>query len=274
MKTFLSKGRNWLFGGLFLPLLMFCSAPGGGYNPLFSIEDDKALGQQLEQEIANSPQEYPILDRGQYPSAYGYLERMRDEILSSGKVVYADKFEWNLYIIHDDETLNAFCAPGGYIYVYTGLIKYLDDASSLAGVLGHEMAHADERHSVNQMSKMYGLEILTQVALGENSSEAVEISKALVGLKFSRGDETEADRRSVEYLCNTKYYHDGAANFFIKMQEAGMEQPPEFLSTHPSHENRIGEIQAYANEQTGCKDKLTEQENTQGYNAFKRMLPQ
>ena len=253
---------------------MFCSAPGGGFNPLFSIEDDKALGQQLEAEIAANPQEYPILDKKQYPSAYGYLERMRDEIIASGNVVYANKFEWNLYIIHDDETLNAFCAPGGYIYVYTGLIKYLDDASSLAGVMGHEMAHADERHSVNQMTKMYGIEILTQVALGENTSDAVEISKALVGLKFSRGDETEADRRSVEYLCNTKYHHDGTANFFKKMQEAGMGQPPEFMSTHPSHENRIEEIQTYAAEQTNFKAKLSEQENTQGYAAFKRMLPQ
>jgi predicted Zn-dependent protease len=253
---------------------MFCSAPGGGYNPLFSIEDDKALGQQLEQEIANNPQEYPILDRSQYPSAYGYLERMKDEILSSGKVVYAEQFDWKLYIVQDDQTLNAFCAPGGYIYVYTGLIKYLDNASSLAGVLGHEMAHADERHSVNQMSKMYGIEILTQVALGQNSSEAVNISKALVGLKFSRSDESEADKRSVEYLCNTKYHHDGTAQFFIKMQEEGGEQPPEFLSTHPSHENRIQEIKDYASTITGCKAKLSEQENTQGYQAFQRMLPQ
>lgn len=266
--------KNLLFGAFLLPFLFQCSAPGGGFNPLFSIEDDKALGAQLEAEIASSPQQYPILDRNQYASAYGYLDRMRDEILASGKVVHAKNFDWNLYIIHDDETLNAFCAPGGYIYVYTGLIKYLDNASSLAGVMGHEMAHADERHSVNQMSKMYGVEILTQVALGENQSQTVEISKALVGLKFSRSDETEADTRSVQYLCHTKYQNDGTGNFFEKMAAAGGEQPPEFMSTHPSHDNRIENINTKAAEQTGCKAKMSQQEEDQGYQAFKRMLPQ
>ena len=61
-------------------------------------------------------------------------------------------FDWELKIIHDDETLNAFCAPGGYIYVYTGLIKFLAHEDNLAGVIGHEIAHADLRHSTQQLT--------------------------------------------------------------------------------------------------------------------------
>ena len=66
----------------------------------------------------------------------------------------------DLRIIHDDSTLNAFCTPGGYIYIYTGILKFLDSEDEFAGVLGHEIAHADLRHSTRQMTKQYGVQIL------------------------------------------------------------------------------------------------------------------
>ena len=69
-------------------------------------------------------------------------------------------------LIDDDKTLNAFCTPGGFIYVYTGLIKFLDSEDQLAGVMGHEIAHAALRHSTRQMTKVYGVQTLLQVATG------------------------------------------------------------------------------------------------------------
>ena len=67
---------------------------------------------------------------------------MRDDLLATGQVDHADDFEWELYIIDDAETLNAFAAPGGYIWIYTGILKYLSEDDYFAGVLGHELAHA------------------------------------------------------------------------------------------------------------------------------------
>src|SRR5688500_3619638 len=116
---------------LFMTLLTL-SGCKDGLN-VFSIQDDKELGKQLEEEIASNPVEYPVLDPAQYSTAYGHLIRMRDEILNSGNVEHKDDFEWNVKIIRDDSTLNAFCAPGGYIYVYTGLIKFLETEDELAG---------------------------------------------------------------------------------------------------------------------------------------------
>ena len=115
---------------------------------IFSVEDDIAFGRQTDSTIMANPSEYPILNRGTYSTSYAYVEKIRDKILGSGKVFYKDKFDWTIKIIDDEETLNAFCTPGGYIYVYTGLMKYLDTEDQLAGVLGHEMAHADRRHSL------------------------------------------------------------------------------------------------------------------------------
>lgn len=213
---------------------------------MFTIEDDKQLGLQVKEEIASRPAEFPVLDESQYSAAYSHLNRMKDSIMNSGNVTYRDEFLWELKIIHDDSVLNAFCAPGGYIYVYTGLIKFLDSEDQLAGVLGHEIAHADKRHTTKQLTKSYGIGLLLQVVLGENAALLQQIAQGLISLKFSRNHEAEADEYSVKYLCPTAYNAAGAAGFFqklIDLQQAG--STPEFLSTHPSSENRVQDISAH-----------------------------
>lgn len=218
-----------------------CSKNGGGFN-LFTIQDDKDLGQMLVAEIDSNPSEYPLLDESQYPQAYEYIRSLRDTVLSSGEVTYKDEFDWDVHIIQDDSTLNAFCAPGGYIYVYTGLIKYLDSEDELLGVMGHEMAHADRRHSTEQLTKAYGISTLFDILLGNNQGTLTDIAQGLIGLSFSRKDESEADEYSVIYLCPTTYNAAGAAGFFQKIEASGASNPPEFLSTHPNPDNRIAAI--------------------------------
>ena len=158
--------------------------------------------------------------------------------MNSGQVDYKDDFEWRLRIIHDDSTLNAFCTPGGYIYIYTGILKFLESEDEFAGVLGHEIGHADMRHSTRQMTKMFGVQVLVSIIAGDREMLG-QVTSALVNLSFSRAHENEADERSVKYLCPTDYNSAGGAGFFEKLQEMGSESPPEFLSTHPSPEGRI-----------------------------------
>jgi beta-barrel assembly-enhancing protease len=240
---------------------------------VFSVEDDVALGEQVKAEIMAKP-EYKILSQSQYAGVYAYLNDMKSEILNSGKVAYKEEFAWELYVIEDDKVLNAFATPGGYIYIYTGLIKYLDTADDLAGVMGHEIAHADERHTVRNLQKIYGVNALLSIALGENPSAieeiAAQIAGSLAGLSFSRDFEREADANSVEYLAQTRYACNSAAHFFIKLEEQGDSgQPPEFLSTHPSPENRIEDINEKA-EDIGCDTTLS---NDSGYVTLKNSLP-
>jgi len=214
---------------------------------LFKPSQDKQLGQQVKTEIASNPSQYPLLSQSKYPEAYKYLNNMKDKILASGNVQYKDEFAWELHIIQDDKTLNAFCTPGGYIYVYTGLIKYLERADDLAGVMGHEMAHADRRHSVKQLEQQYGINILTSILLGNSAGQLTEIAAKLAGqgalLKFSREHEAEADEYSVRYLSGAPYACNGAASFFEKLLAKGQAGgTPEFLSTHPSPKNRVADI--------------------------------
>ncbi len=252
-------------------LTLFTGCKKGDIN-LFTLEDDKALGQQTVQQILSDPATYPILSESQYASAYTYMNAMRDKILNSGKVQHKDDFEWKLYIINDPNTQNAFCTPGGYIFVYTGLIKYLDNASSLAGVLGHEMGHADHRHSTTQMTKQYGIQTLLDVVLGNNQNQLTQIASSLVNLTFSREDEKDADAQSVTYLCPTIYRANGAQDFFQKIVASGASQPPAFLSTHPNPDNRVQNINTKSTE-LGCNSIPTNNVETTEYVAFKNSLP-
>jgi len=215
---------------------------------LFTVEDDIELGMQLRDEVNSMPEEYPVVARADAPVAYEELDRIRDLILTSDDIVYREEFAWELYLIDDDETLNAFAAPGGYMYVYTGLIRFLDREDDLAGVLGHEIAHADRRHSTEQLTKAYGVSALIAIVLGDDPGLVAELAAGLVSLQFSRSDESEADAWSVRYLCDTPYAANGAAEFFRKLEGASV---PAFLSTHPNPDNRVQEIDALADE-LGC----------------------
>lgn len=253
-------------------VLFYAGCTKDGAVNIFSIEDDKKLGLQAKQIIEDNPSEYPILDPVRYAEAYTYINALRDDVLNSGQVTHKDDFNWEIKIIQRDDIVNAFCTPGGYIYVYTGLIKYLDHKSSLAGVMGHEIAHADKRHSTNQLTKKYGVQTLLDILLGDNQNLLTQIGSELVSLTFSRSDESQADEYSVVYLCPTKYHADGAADFFQKIAEQGGGALPAFLSTHPNPDNRIENIRQNAINR-GCVTTIDSQENDIGYLHFKNSLP-
>lgn len=240
--------------------------PSSGFN-LIPLSQDKALGAQVAGQIDSAYAEYPVLDSASNVAAYAFLYNLRDRILATGKVEHKDEFAWQLRIIKDDSTLNAFCTPGGYIYIYTGIIKYLDTEDQLAGVMGHEMAHADLRHSIRQMTKQFGVEVISSILLGD-SSMLKQITSGIIGLKFSRSHETEADQMSVHYLCGTEYDADGGAGFFEKIEASGGGGTPEFLSTHPSPSNRIENYHRWAKE-SGC---AAGSDNTTRYAEFKKLF--
>lgn len=246
--------------GLCIVLLMGCGSAENAVN-LFTLQDDIALGEQVRSEIESDSSGMELLDSAAYSKIYGYLYSIRDSLLNSGQVHYKTEFPWRIRIIKDDSTLNAFCAPGGYIYIYTGILKYLEAEDQLAGVLGHEMGHADLRHSTRQLTKMYGVQTLIGLIAGDRELVR-QVTSSLIGLSFSRTHEKEADECSVRYLCPTRYNSDAGALFFEKISKEGGVRPPEILSTHPDPGNRV---EAYrTHKQTyGCIGELNQAERYQ-----------
>ena len=214
----------------------------------FSVEDDIQMGKQLYDEIHSST-DYNVVSKVTNPKVYEYLENIKHTILASGDFRYKDKFEWIITVLNDDKTINAFCAPGGYIFVYTGILKYLDNEAELAGVLAHEMGHAERRHGTRQMTKTYGIQMLLDfLLLGENSDSFKQVIGGLLTLRYSRSYEREADECSVKYLCSTPYQSDGAAGFFKKIVKEDGARSEELLSTHPDPSERINNFHSLKKE--------------------------
>ena len=238
---------------------------------LLTLQQEIDLGKKVKAEIEADPKKYPMLAEAGNEEIYQYIRAITQKILNTGKVANQAKFAWEVKIINDAKTLNAFCTPGGYIYVYTGLIKFLDSEDQLAGVMGHEIAHAAQRHTGRSITKAYGVDMVVTLLTGNNNTQTVQmikqITEGIVGLKFSRGHETEADEYSVNYLCGTGYNAAGAAGFFKKIQGKGG-TPPEFLSTHPDPKNRVQDIESRAKKMQ-CTGNQT---NMQDYTRIKGLL--
>ncbi|MFO8236272.1 MAG: M48 family metalloprotease [Bacteroidales bacterium] len=259
------------FSVILLLLLSSCSE-NDGIN-IFTLQQDKQFGADFDHEIMSSG-EYNVLSESQYSDAYTHLERIRDDLLQSKELNHVDDFIWEVRIIKDDDVLNAFAVPGGYMYFYTGLIKYLDNEAQFGGVMAHEMAHTDRRHSTNQMTKVYGFQFLLGLILGEDPEAWAEIAADLAlglgNLKFSRDHEYEADEYAVKYSADTDLYPKGVAGFFEKLyKESNSTSPPEFLSTHPNPGNRIEAIdEVWKNIGSPPGDNFTER-----YSDFQNSLP-
>jgi predicted Zn-dependent protease len=166
----------------------------------------------------------------------------------------AVRWQWQVNVLTSDE-VNAWCMPGGKIAVYTGLIERLEVTNDeLAAVMGHEIAHALREHARERMGRQQAtavgsalgsaaLEIFTGVRLGELGDA---FAQAMFVLPNSRENEQEADHIGVELAARAGYDPRAAVSLWQKMAAGGGGQPPQWLSTHPSHETRIRDLQDYS----------------------------
>lgn len=233
---------------IFLVILIVSFTPFGCSTLMqlnvFPVSKDIELGQQFDNQIRNTPKEYPILQNR--PDVKVYVENIGKKIIASPNIVYRDQFAYKFEIIKDDSTVNAFCTPGGFVYVYTGLLKFLDNEATLAAVIAHEIAHAERRHSTNQMTAQYGVQALLNMANGKLGATGTQIAGAVAGLgllKYSRTDEQEADTYSFKYLQFTEYYPGASKYFFEKVAHGDKGGVFErLLSTHPLPQDRVDHV--------------------------------
>lgn len=234
-----------LFLSLF-SIVIISSCSGSGIN-LYSEAEEVKLGHDVSAEMLKNQSEYPVF-RGDPSIKTSIDQRIFQQILTSPKIAKKNVYDYKIEVIADDNVINAFALPGGNVYIYTGLLKYLDSEAALAGVLGHEIAHAEKRHATQRMTQYYGVEFLVGMVLGSQPSKIAEVASNLfVGLAFlanSRADEDEADKYSFEYLKDTRFYPGAVKFFFEEMRDDGSissksNKVATFLSSHPDPINRI-----------------------------------
>jgi predicted Zn-dependent protease len=162
----------------------------------------------------------------------------------------APQWAWEVNV-QSSEDVNAYCMPGGKIMVYTGLIQKLNATDAeLAAVIGHEIAHALREHSRERISRAYAQQLaLAGVAVLTGAGDttmaiASQVTEVTFGLPHSREQEAEADRVGLELMARGGYDPNASVSLWQKMGKAGGGGGPEFLSTHPSGESRIRDLQA------------------------------
>jgi predicted Zn-dependent protease len=184
---------------------------------------------------------------------------LNEKIASIGRriadVAERPDFEWEFTVI-DDDTVNAFCLPGGKVFFYTGILKLMENDDQIATVMGHEIAHALARHGAERMSMQIVSDVGAQalaIALDippeyENLYEQAYGITSQVGvmLPYSRKFEFEADQIGIYLMWKAGYDPQQAVRFWERMKAASKgPKPPAFLSTHPSDDARIAEIKAF-----------------------------
>ncbi|MFP5305310.1 MAG: M48 family metallopeptidase [Gammaproteobacteria bacterium] len=151
---------------------------------------------------------------------------------------------WEVQVF-DSKDINAFALPGGKIGVYTGLLKVTENQDQLAAVIGHEVAHVLAGHSAarvsNEMAAQLGVAVLSS-ATGMSGEMIGMGANLLLLLPYSRGDETEADVLGQRLMASAGFDPAAAARLWVNMQKASQGAPPELLSTHPSPDSRIRDL--------------------------------
>jgi predicted Zn-dependent protease len=248
-----------LFTLLILSLLLFsCSTvPGTGRTQMAFIPASQMLSLSTTQyqevikkaKISNDQKTTAMVRRVGLRIARAVEDLLQEEGVEMD-------FEWEFNLIKDDKQANAWCMPGGKIAVYTGILKFTQDETGLAVVMGHEVAHALARHGNERMTQGLGLSLISTLlafGLSENDPGTRNLFLGAFGagaqygiiLPFGRSQESEADRLGLQLMARAGYNPEAAIPFWQRMGANSKGAPPEFLSTHPSHDTRIADIESF-----------------------------
>lgn len=224
-------------------LLTQCATSPTGHKQLKLFPDSQmvTMGVTAFDEIKNNT---PVSrDR----RATAYVNCVANAIIR----VVPSRTKWEVKLFQDD-AINAFALPGGKIGVYTGLLKVAGTRDQLAAVIGHEIGHVIADHANARVSANYatqsGLQ-LAEILAGSSSGNRSQLFGLLglgaqVGLllPYGRSQESEADILGLRYMASAGFDPRASIQLWQNMARAGGKQPPEFLSTHPSHATRINDL--------------------------------
>ncbi len=237
-RVFLRRAALTGAGLAALPLLTPAGAHAGGLFAAPSADQQKQVGQQAAQQILKQYKEV-FDDRAKHFNTVGQrLVRALPD---------ADRNAWDFkFHVLDSNEVNAFALPGGPMFMFTGLYKLLPTDDALAGVTGHEMTHVRKQHWAQAQAKSQERNALIVLGLslfkgGQAAQTIAGLANNAIGLKFSRGEEDQADEGGLNNMVAAGFNPEGMIQLFQALEKAsgGGGGMPEFLSDHPLTSDRI-----------------------------------
>ncbi len=264
MRTVKRRSR-WVFvmvmGGALASLMGCETNPYTGRSQLLmtSVSQEMQMGAQAYDQVKRDPKMRPSQDPREVEPVKRVAARIVEAAKRSKYAEMANQFQWEVTVIKDDKTPNAFALPGGKMAVYTGIFPMAKTEAGLAAVLGHEVVHALARHGAERMSQGQLTNVTLQVLgttagtaggnamLGQAAMAALGAG-AQVGvlLPFSRKHESEADYIGILLAADAGYDPRESVHLWERMEQmSGGKGPAEFLSTHPGHETRVEQLKKW-----------------------------
>lgn len=211
----------------------------------FTVTEQQQIGQFLKDEIVNNYGLYPRLNPDVFTEPYNYLNTLMETLLVSANVKRRSDLDWNITIIRNDEERNAFILPGGELYLYTGLLKYLNTEHELLSIIAHEITYADTDDAINRLKAEYGGVLLGDILLGNNISSINDILVNLPHLVLPESEVMEADVYCVNLLCDYAWDARGLKSIFERVDSIGTDLT--WLQTRQGDLNeRINNVEAAA----------------------------
>jgi predicted Zn-dependent protease len=217
---------------------------------LIPVEQDAQLGAQAYPELLEG--ERTITSGKDYEMVQRVTQRLVEAANHFDPEISA-MFEWEARLVDKPDMVNAWCLPGGKMAVFTGILPVSQNEAGLAVVMGHEIAHATQRHGTRAMTRQLGAATLVNIAavLIFDAPDSQQMAAAIgtytagfANLKFGRDAELEADAVGLKYMARAGYDPREATQFWSRMQAlSGGAAGPAWLSTHPSHGSRIEQIE-------------------------------
>ncbi len=224
-------------------------------NPI--TNETQHISMTVEQEIAIGLQSAPSMAQqhgGLHPDQEAQaLVKQVGQRLVDRTVAIQSPYQYDFHLLRDQSVVNAFALPGGQIFITAALFNRLENEDQLAGVLGHEVGHVIARHSAERMAQMELYQGLTGAAVmatydpdnpaSQQTAQVAQYISNLITMKFGRDQELESDDLGVRLMIEAGYDPEALIGVMqILKQASGPNRQPEFASTHPDPENRIGRI--------------------------------
>jgi len=211
----------------------------------FTIADQRKIGNELARYVMENPVAYPLYRPERNTELYSRLNELLSTVVITPNAVNRSKFDWEIYVLRDDEKKTVFTMPGGKIYITSEFLKFINSEEELLAVLSHELYYADQEIAMWLLERDFSGLTLGDIIYNNPVSEKGEMIATLRETPFSHEQVEAADLYAIELLCDFVFRADGIATILDGISDENF--PLDWLDTRPSYDaDRANFIRKYA----------------------------